>query len=233
LKKECKILLKDYGETKTLVKYVLLSYKLSENIPLYGNTPTIEILFDKNMENGDSCNTSILKFHNHSGTHIDAPKHFWNEGRCIADYSFDELVFNSPLVIDRPKSPKEMINVKDITGFEKKLENCDILLLRTGFWKYRSKKIYRLADYIRSKFENIRCIGLDSLSVSNYSNRELGRETHEIFLRKNEYAGEPVLLLEDLDLSRKDLDKLKTILICPLMIENIDSAPCMVIGIFE
>ncbi len=225
-----------------MVTYVLLSYKLSENIPLYGNTPAIEILFDKNMENGDSCNTSILKFHNHSGTHVDAPKHFWNEGRSIADYDIDELIFSSPLVIDCPKSPKEMINIKDLTDFERKLRKCDILLLRTGFWKYRTKEIYRLenpgispeaADYIRSEYENIRCIGLDSLSVSSYSNRELGRKTHEIFLRKNEYTGEPVLLLEDLDISRKDLDKLKTILICPLMIENTDSAPCMVMGVFE
>lgn len=202
----------------------------------------MEIIPDKNIMKGDSCNTSILKFHNHSGTHVDTPKHFWNEGRSIADYNIDDLIFSSPLVIDCPKSPKEMINIKDLTGFEKELGNCDILFLRTGFWKYRNKEIYRLenpgilpetADYIRSEFENIRCIGIDSISVSSYSNRELGRKAHSIFLKKNEYTGEPVLLLEDLDLTRKDLDKLKTILICPLMIENIDSAPCMVMGVFE
>jgi len=90
-----------------------------------------------------------------------------------------------------------------------------------------------LASYIRLELENVRCIGIDSISVSSCQNREIGRKTYNIFLKKEGYKGDPVLLLEDLDLPRKDLDKLKTILICPLMIENIDSAPCMVIGVFE
>lgn len=225
---------------KNVVKYILLSYKLSKDTPLYGDTPSIEIISDKNIKEGDTCNTSILKLHNHSGTHIDASKHFWNEGRSIADYSVDELVFHSPLLINCPKPPGEMITLEDLNDFKKELGKCDILLLRTGFWRYRNEEIYRLenpgispeiADYIRSEFENIRCVGIDSISISSYSNREKGRETHEIFLRKNAYFGEPVLLLEDVDLSKKHLDKLKTLLICPLMIENIDSAPCMIIGI--
>ena len=225
-----------------MAEYILLSYPLSENTPLYGNTPPLEIMPDKSIINGESCNTSFLRIHNHSSTHVDAPNHFWDDGKRIADYNMDELSFHSPLVIDCPKSPREMINIKDLIGYKEKLSKCDILLLRTGFWKFRDKDIYRLenpgitpelADYIRSEFTNIRCVGLDSISVSSYPNRDIGRETHKIFLRKNKYKGEPVLLLEDLDLSKKGLDKLKTMLICPLMIENIDSAPCMVIGIFE
>jgi len=137
-----------------------------------------------------------------------------------------------------------MIKIEDLSSYEKNLKKCDILLLKTGFWRwrYRNKGIYRLenpgvspevADYIRSKFENIRCVGIDSISVSSYANRGLGRKTHQIFLKDNEYRGDPVFLLEDLNLSSRYLDRLKTIFICPLMIENIDSAPCTVIGMLR
>lgn len=221
------------------MKWILLSYSLSKNSPLYGNTPSVEITVDKSMSKGDSCNTSILKLSNHSGTHVDTPKHFWEEGRSIAEYAVHELIFNSPLVIDCPKSTKEMITVKDLKSFEKELSKCDILLLRTGFWKHRNKEIYRLenpgispeiANYIRSKFENIRCIGVDSISVSSYANREEGRETHKIFLQKGKFSGDPLLIVEDMDLSNNKLDRLKTVIVAPLIVEGVDSSPCTVIG---
>jgi len=224
------------------MKYILLSYRLSLNTPAYGKNPPIKIITNSTIATGDACNTYLIKIHNHSGTHIDAPRHFWDKGRSIADYDLNELIFNHPLVIECSKSPKEMISIEDLADFKKKLRKCDILLIKTGFWKYRDKRIYRLenpgilpevASYIRSEFENVRCVGIDSISVSSCKNRELGRKTHNIFLKKGRYKGDPILLLEDLDLSRKDLDKLKTILICPLMIENIDSAPCTVVGVFE
>ncbi len=89
-----------------------------------------------------------------------------------------------------------------------------------------------VALYIRSKFPNIRCIGIDSISVSSYSNRELGRKTHQIFLNTDKDLSEPILLLEDVDLSNDNACRLKTVIICPLLIENVDSSPCTIIGMY-
>jgi kynurenine formamidase len=194
------------------------------------------------MADGDSCNTALIKLHAHSGTHIDAPKHFWDEGRNISDYNINELIFQAPLVIECPKAPGELILADDLDGFEDQLRNCDILLFRTGFWKLRGQEVYRLenpgispetAELIRNEYENIKCIGLDSISVSSFANRELGRKTHNILLQKGDYQGEPVLLIEDMDLSSNELNKIKMIVVAPLMIEDIDSGPCSVIGLME
>jgi arylformamidase len=225
-----------------LSKYVLLSYMITKNTPAYGNNPTVDVQPYQSISSGSVCNTSIIKIHNHLGTHVDAPKHFWDEGQNIGDYDVNELIFISPLVIDIPKSPKEMINLEDLIHFKKKLKKCDILLLKTGFWKYRDEEIYRLenpgispevADFIRSDFINIRCVGIDSLSVSSYANRELGRKTHKILLQKKGFKGEPMLIIEDMNLSNDEIMKLKTVIVAPLMIENIDGSPCMIIGEIE
>ena len=218
-------------------EYIELSYKLSENSPLYGDTPPIEITPDRELSKKDTCNTYILKLHNHSGTHIDGPKHFSKNGKTIAEYNPEQLIFNSPLIIDCPKKPKEMIVKNDLK--EKKLNKCDILIFRTGFWKQRKQETYRtqnpgmtkeLATLIRKKYSNIRCIGLDSISVSSYSNRQIGREVHRILLRKNNFKSEPILIIEDMDLSYENLKRLKRIIVSPLRVKDIDSAPCYIIG---
>jgi len=224
---------------KKLKKYILLSYKLTKTTPLYGNSKPIDIIVDKSIKNGDTANTCILNFHNHSGTHIDAPKHFCDNGKTITDYSLNELIFRFPIIINCPKSAGQMIDVKDIIGYEKELKKCDLLLLKTGFDRYRNKEIYRLdnpgiapelAKYLRSKFQNIRCLGIDTLSVSSYVNRELGRKTHKILLQKKGFKGEPMLIIEDMNLSNDEIMKLKTVIVAPLMIETIDGSPCMIIG---
>ena len=50
-----------------------LSYNISEDTPLYGNSKGIIISADKQIKEGDSCNTLNLQFSNHTGTHIDFP----------------------------------------------------------------------------------------------------------------------------------------------------------------
>ena len=224
---------------QNLKNYIFLSYTLSKKTPRYGNTPSMEIVSDKQLKKGDSCNTSFVRFHNHLGTHVDAPKHFSLDGRSIAEYCAEEFIFNNPFVIDCAKSPDELITLDEISNYE--LKKYDILFFNTGFWKYRTDEIYRfknpgispdVALYIRSKFPNIRCIGIDSISVSSYSNRELGRKTHQIFLNTDKDLSEPILLLEDVDLSNDNACRLKTVIICPLLIENVDSSPCTIIGMY-
>ena len=221
-------------------KHIFLSYPLSQETPLYGNTPPLKIVPDRSIKAGDSCNTSIITFHNHSGTHIDAPNHFNDNGRKIAEYAINELIFTSPQIIKIQKKPGELITKEDITHNSKMLSTCDILLLKTSFNKYRNDEIYRLknpgispeaANYIRSNFENIKCIGIDSISISSYAHRNLGRKAHQIFFSSKEFNGKPVLLIEDMNLSTKHLDKIKRIIVCPIMVENVDSTPCTVVGI--
>ena len=77
-----------------------LSYPLSEKTPLYGNDTGIQISSDKNIINGDSCNTMNLAFPNHSGTHIDFPYHFNPDGKTIEDYPAEFWQFNEVELID-------------------------------------------------------------------------------------------------------------------------------------
>ncbi|MFC1621041.1 cyclase family protein [Candidatus Omnitrophota bacterium] len=219
--------------------YRLLSYPLSIDTYNYGGSRPFAVKAKRSLLKGDSCNTFILNVPNHLGTHIDCPNHFYARGKKLCQYGIEDFIFSRPVVLECKKSANGLVDENDIKRAFKKLKKADLLLLRTGFHKYKRKSLYGTrnpgispgaAKFIRARLKNIRCIGIDSISVSPYKNRELGRETHEIFLKAGP-KGDPVCLIEDMDLS-ENLNGLKEVFVSPLFIEDVDSAPCTVWGVF-
>jgi kynurenine formamidase len=67
--------------------------------------------------------------------------------------------------------------------------------------------------------------GLDSISLSSFTHRETGHEAHKAFLDHPN----PILLLEDMDLSAIDNSvKLKQVIVSPLRVEDADGTLCTV-----
>src|SRR3989339_300793 len=216
--------------------YKLLSYMLSNETPLFGETAPVVVSFDKKISANDSCNSATVSFSGHSGTHIDAPRHFYQDGRSISQYRIDELIFNHPQLIDCVKGDNELIDISDLES----IGDCDLLLIRTGFYKFRSEKRYRInnpgisvaaAEWLRQAHPHIKAIGIDSISISGFQMREEGRNAHRMLLGDNIRLGAPVLLIEDMDLSFME-GKLKKVYVFPLFIEGPDSLPCTIVGEF-
>jgi Predicted metal-dependent hydrolase len=108
------------------------------------------------------------------------------------------------------------------------------LSLKPVFVHLREKDIYwennpgfapALAVFLRKRFPCLRVFGFDSISLSSFAHRETGHEAHKAFLDHSN----PILLLEDMDLSAIDNSaKLKQIIVSPLLVEAADGAPCTV-----
>jgi len=43
------------------------------------------------IENGDIANSSYIKMSHHTATHIDFPKHFFNEGKTLEDFPIEKF----------------------------------------------------------------------------------------------------------------------------------------------
>ena len=221
------------------MKYVLLSHTINENTPLYGDTPMPRILAHSRISEGDSSNTAILSIHNHTGTHIDAPKHFIDDGKSISEYTLYELVFKKPVIVDCPKDDASLITPQDLQHASHMLQNSDCLLLRTGFGQFRSEDRYRTHNpgiapetilWVRRNYPNIKCIGIDSISISSFQHRVAGREAHKMaFVEMNE-LGKPLLLIEDMKLDMITRDNMFTIIVLPWQVEDLDSVPCNIVA---
>jgi kynurenine formamidase len=220
-------------------KYVKLSYDLSLSTPLPPDIPKVEI--DKyHSISTDGSNIYKISLTSHSGTHVDSPLHMMPGGIAITNFNIDEFIYNKPCCIKIPLKDCELIQMQHLEYYKDIIALSDLLLIKTGFGKYRksdpTRYSYRnpgfsekAAIYIRDCFQNIRAIGLDSISLAAIKNLDEGLKAHKILLGGE---GKKFLIYEDLDL-KYDLLKLKQVIALPWFIEGIDSAPCTILGVIE
>lgn len=206
---------------------------MDENTPLYGGKKGVLVTQDRSINNGDTANTKQLSLHNHSGTHIDFPNHFFIDGATSEIYDAEHWVFLHPFMICL-----NIGNDQIITFSSDQLKsipiNTDFLILKTGFGKFRNEERYwksnpglspELANQLRKQAPMLRVIGMDLISITSFQNRELGRNAHREFLKKEN----PILLIEDMNLS--NINSTPEMLICaPLLIKGLDGSPVTIIA---
>lgn len=214
--------------------FIWLSHILTNDTPLYGGADNLNIMADKSINAGDSCNTSFIKMPSHAGTHVDSPYHFLANGKRVEQYAPEDWFFNCPQVIFFSASPGQLIIPEDIPLPEQLDEATDMLLLCSGFESYRGTDVYweagpglapELAEFLILKYPKLRAIGMDFISISSLKHRDKGRVAHKAFLERG------ILLFEDMCLSgiRKD-ERLEKVIALPLRFANADGAPVTVIG---
>jgi len=205
-----------------MLKY--LSYTLKNDLRCYNNERNIHIVPYKNNE-------VSLTLNGHCGTHIDFPFHADNNGRKSEDYDAEDFNFKCCYV----KEIKSAGNYIESTGLKNIPFDVDFLIFKTGFSENRYTDSYVLnntgislsvAQYLRENFKNLRCIGIDSISINAYQDKDPGRLAHcEFLCNKPE-----ILIIEDMDLTRVGEGIIEKIIIAPLLIENADGVPVTVIA---
>ena len=218
--------------------YRLLSYVIDENTPMYGGRSGFVSKKQSSIKNGDTANTSIWQFPNHLGTHIDFPRHFYENGQTLKDFGLDFWMYNENdiqlLELDLPEN-ELLIKPKHVKEKEYN-KDAKIVLLKTGaaeyrnnekYWKYNPGLSCEISDWVREKFKKIRILGIDSISISSWQHRNVGRQVHKKMLNPKK----PILLVEDMNLSKVNKDTVfKIIYVAPLIISKSDGAPCTILA---
>ena len=216
------------------MNFSYLSYFINNTTPQYGDGDAIAISQYSAITKGDSSNSKFISMPNHVGTHIDFPKHFSVDGKTINDYPAEFWIFRHPFVVNYQAKEDEIIEFEN----EIKIipDNTDILLINTGFQKYRGTEKYwkfnpglspKVATKLKKKCPELKAVGFDFISLSSYQNRMLGREAHKKFLVEHD-----ILVIEDMDFSglKSNLSELVAL---PLMIDQADGGPITVIAKYE
>ncbi len=184
--------------------------------------PAVRIERAQRMERGDPLNLTFLSMSAHTGTHIDAPFHFLQNGGTIDTMPLSAMMGRARVVaIEDPRS----IGVEEIARH--RVRRGERILLKTamsarprsmGDREFRKDFVYLTNDAARHlATQGIRTVGIDYLSVGGFE-RGNGEETHRILL------GAGIWIIEGLDLSRVPPGPCR--LIClPIRIERGDGAP--------
>jgi arylformamidase len=170
------------------------------------------------LEKGDPFNLTQCSFTAHTGTHMDAPRHFLHQGAAIDTLPLDAVLGSCRVVQIRDQ------HAVRTTELPKDLEPGDRILFKTdNSLKYNSLHKF-IEDFVYVSKEaasalvaaNVRTVGIDYLSVGGFRNDMA--ETHLILLQ----AG--VWIIEGLDLSKVEPGRYE--LAClPLRLVGADGAP--------
>ncbi|PFM63356.1 arylformamidase [Bacillus cereus] len=161
-------------------QWIDISQPLNNDIATWpGDTPfSYEVSWSK--KDSGSVNVGKLTMSIHTGTHIDAPFHFDNDGKKVLDLDIDVYV-GAVRVID--VSGLESIGKKELETIN--LEGVERLLLRTSSHgkaqEFPEEIPYLRADiapFLSSK--GIRLIGVDVPSVDPLDDKELAAH-HQLF----------------------------------------------------
>ena len=84
----------------------------------------------------EGVNVKFMKMGTHTSTHIDAPHHYYREGKTLNDFQV-EYFMGKGIVLDfSEKGEKYAITKEDIMAYADRLKKVDFAILNTGWEKY-------------------------------------------------------------------------------------------------
>jgi arylformamidase len=212
------------NRTKSLSSgWIDISVSLKSGMGRWPGDPPVQIERVLDMTRGDLANVSLLSLSAHTGTHIDAPVHFYRSKMGIDDAPFSALIGKARVIeITDP----EVIHPSELRS--QRIRKGERILLKTKSSPRRWQIPSFVKDFVYLSREGaqflagrgIKAVGIDYLSVG--SAQSDGAETHRILL------GAGVWIIEGLDLSKVTPGVYE--LIClPLKIHRGDGAPARAI----
>lgn len=182
--------------------------------------PRVELVSD--MQKGDVANVTSLAMGAHTGTHMDAMRHFIAGGVTMEAMPLDAVIGPAKLIaIDDPVAiRREHLAPFDLQRGDRVLFKTSNSALRWLTDEFREDFVYidpEAAQYLVDR--GVQTVGVDYLSVAPFFD---GVTTHRILL------GAGVWIIEGLDFRGVEPGDYE--LIClPLKIHGSDGAPCRAI----
>jgi kynurenine formamidase len=179
----------------------------------------------------DGWNATTLTLYSHCGTHMDAPRHFINDGAGIEQVSLETCIGPAKLINLTPVHPRELITVDRLGSEARNIVKGDRLLLRTD-WSHRHgsaawrDELPRIDASLARWFveREVALIGVEPPSVADVNNRDELTTVHRILLE----AG--IVIVEGLT----NLDKLPStfdLVVLPLHVPGCDGSPVRAVAV--
>lgn len=215
----------------------ILSHEIIPFGPYYGGRNGFERKVVASIESGDSCNQQVWSLNNHTGTHVDCPRHFSVNGYDVTDYSAEDWVFSKVCFSEIEVENDMIIQLEQVSHLVP--EDCDAFLLKTNFEKFRGSKTYwnnnpgmspELGQWLRTNRPALKLIGFDFISITSFQDRPLGRIAHKAFLEPTkDHPG--LRVVEDMKLSEIDSSP-NQLIVSPVNIKA-DGSPVTVFAFFN
>jgi arylformamidase len=186
--------------TKTGSNWIDITVPLKEGMAIWPGDVTIKIERRRSMDRGDAANNSAISLGVHTGTHMDAPKHFIKDGRSI-----DKLPLETSVGPARVIEIKDKISIKPEELKQHNIKKGERILFKTAnsprCWQndaFVNDFVFVTRDAAQFLVDvGVILVGVDYLSVGSPMDPEkaMRPDTHQILL------GAGLYLIEGLNLT--------------------------------
>lgn len=213
------------------MKAIDLTHTIAEHMPVYPGTEPPTLSVPCTVEK-DGFKETLLRMFSHTGTHIDAPAHLFENGATLDTFDASQFV-GTALVIDCSALKEgEQIDMSFIDRNREKAEQADFLLFRTDWDKKWGTPNYfgsfpcitsEVAEFIVASGK--KGVGLDVISLDPIDSK---LENHKIILGQN-----TLVIVENLCKLEQLGSGLFTFIAAPLKFQNADGAPARAMAIID
>ena len=172
------------------------------SVPLYSgmvhwpDNPAVRIERIQDQSRGDAANVSKFELGAHTGTHMDAPRHFLADGAGLDELPLDATIGPARVI---PIVHPNAIHPEELEGHRLRAEERVLFRTRNSERCWKTDRFVEDFVYISAaaaKYlvqRKVRTVGIDYLSVGGYVHD--GVETHQILL------GAGIWLIEGINLA--------------------------------
>ena len=197
-----------------------ISLTVSPKLPTWPGDPAIRLERFEKLEEGSNANVSRIDMGVHTGTHIDAPYHFLQDGKTVEEMKLSMMV-GRVYVLHLPDIALIDSRVLEMAQIPPRTRRILFRTRNSDLWREQETDFQTNfvaisadgADFLVKR--GIKLVGVDYLSVAPYGE---SRQPHQILLK----AG--IVILEGLDLSKVSQGRY-TIYCLPLKLAGSDGAP--------
>ena len=193
-----------------------LTRVISQDMQVYPGDPKPQFEPQATIKN-DKVNVTRIILGSHTGTHVDAPRHFLQEGNSIEIEPLDKFI-GEAVIIDA--SGRKSISASEFSG--KDIRKNDIVLINTGTSGFLTDFTY--IDVSAAKWmveKGIKCIGIDTASVEKYGLKDA--PVHKMLLACK------IGIIENLTNLKQFAGKRMFLVCMPLPLQGIDGSPARAI----
>jgi len=206
----------DWGGTMS--DWIDISLPVYSGMVIWPGDSEVRVERVMKLENGDPFNLTQCSFTAHTGTHVDAPRHFLPQGAAVDALPLDAVLGPCRVVqIQDPEAVRPAELPTDLQPGERVLFKTNNSFLHRGLQSFIETFVYVSKGAAEALVTaGVRTVGIDYLSVGGF-HRDMA-ETHLILL------GAGIWVIEGLDLSNVEPGRYE--LAClPLRLVGADGAP--------
>lgn len=198
-----------------------VSIPIKEGMTIYPNNPVVKIS-SAQKNPADSSNVSKIEMGSHTGTHLDAPKHVFENGEGFEAYNLSQFIGPAKVFDFSYLNPSESVKISDFEKATQEIQAGDRILLKTsnserGYKEFYADFVYLDGDCAKWLADKgVSLVGIDYLSIKQKGSPD--NRPHTELLSKN------IAILEGINL--KEISMGEYVLYAPpLKFEDIDGSP--------